>query len=348
MRVTLLLALAACGTTDPELTCDQVPRSLVNNHVVAVVSGENLVGVSWAEKVGESEPVHHAALVFPDGSHGPDTFITDGETTGTAGNASVLWHARASGFSQDSQTTATLQRADGNVIHLALALDATFTSSVAFDGQRYQLFWVDQGTPRRAFQRTLDEDGTLGEVHALAHDGFVAYMSATSDGRGTTFVRIEETGYIVDGATGALTKVWSGDMSDRTWGGPSFYFDGHWYIDQSYRLKRVDAATNAVATVSLQGVSKFHPTTSSLYVRLRDGGLFELDRDLQIVEQLFTPGAFGTLDDDRILLEGHYLDPETLAPGYVDVARAGATPWRTPLAIDSPVSVVEVCDSSKE
>jgi hypothetical protein len=339
-----LLALAACNPNESE-SCTEHFRSQVTHVPKTVASGRDLIGISWAEQLGESAPIFHAAIVGADGSIGPEIRIGEQRLGGKTGSTTVLWY---SPFARDDcerkdAFEPTLQRG-GEAIHLSVAA-TTWARTAAFDGVRYQLFWISEA--RTLQHQSLDEDGTLGPVHDL---GGVANtdrpcVSAASDGAGTTFVRFDGAGFFVDTATGAAQRVWTAPQFSE-WFAPVFYFAGQFHV-VDYRWFSIDPAsrtsTQRTYPPKISGANNFFAGTTRVYGALIDS-VQALDTQLEPVDvlPLANPG-FGNWGDDAVLFEAVELDEATLTPGRLVLTRTGV--WSQDVTVDSPLETEDNCNN---
>lgn len=340
MRALLLGALVACGSSSSEPDCPSVPASEITNLPGAIVSGTEVLGISWMRQIGRARPEVHGAIVAADGTLGPDIALASIEARGVAGRTTVMWTDRACD-GEVRPLSVRLQRG-GEVMDLDLST-AAHGLAIAFDGQRYQLFVV---SPTGMTHQSIDEDGTRGPLHAL--DVGVVCPDAASDRAGLTLLRVGADGYIVDADTGALRQVFDGGVYFEF--RQSFYFAGQFHVPDGDRLLSFPPTSTGAYTVRnlvghLLGATRFLPTTSTLFAG-GPGGIVEVDADLGLVRrwpaQSFDAGTFG---DHFVRWEQFPLDPGALAPGRIELVRETATGavWRREVAVDSEVRLVDGC-----
>ncbi len=333
----LVAALAGCGGDDD---CFAMTGSRVSHRTGYFASSTDIVGVSWVEHQPNTPPLHHAAIVNADGTLEPDIRLGANQLFGSAGKTAVLWHASTDDVDCDFRHPfTTLLHKRGELIPVEVTPDS-MSRSVAFDGVRFQMFWV---VDEVAYHRTLDEDGTLGAIHPLGKHG--RCVAAASNGNGNTFVRVGDSGYIIDPATGDLREIWTGaPFADR---GPSFYFAGEFHVS-GWEVFSVDPITRIsrkrTLPESVQPIGYF-TGASKLFVDATNG-VVELDAAFSVVARfprhpVTQLDALGTYGDDRL-----YLD-QTLADSSgrmrLELVREGVTAWNHVIALDSPVETIDVC-----
>jgi len=337
-RFAIVLMLAACGSTEPGPECHFALRSQMTNTPADVVSGREIIGVSWLETIGENAPINHGALVFADGTRTPDIHLGQRQIFGTAGTASVLWHSPHDG--KDCLDLApfdvVLHRADG-MMHFKFGTSLSRTAT--FDGTAFQLFWVTVNPPKLLLQ-SLGEDGTLGAVHELVPPPPGSCVEVASDRAGTTFLRVNNDNYLVDTATGAMQHIWSGGSFEL------FYFGGKWRLPGFSAMTSIapdGTSEEQPFTGDLQTMSRrFYAGTSTLYVNT-PASLLEVDASLTTRSLHRRGNDLGTFGDDRVYFDRFSIDGQNLIPGHIVVTREGSTPWQMEVAMDSPVESVEEC-----
>jgi hypothetical protein len=335
MRALILVALAACGSSDKE--CFEVPLTDIEHAAGSIISGKSLIGISWTRQIQRRSTEIHGAIVTPDGVVSPDISLSDLTPRGVAGNETLVWISGEdcnNALSTLAPFVARLQRG-GSVTFVETP--QTLARDIAFDGQRYHLFWVTAA--QAVHHRTLDEDGTLGPDHVLAPTS--SCVDATSDGAGSTFVRIGSTGYIIDPATGALRVVFAGTQPSY---GQSFYFNGQFHVvDRTSLLSFPPTGTGSFTSRALAGdlaSGEFYPAGATMFVvSLAD--IVEVDGTFATIRHfpystLFSIGAFGS---DLVRFERVVPASE---PGRVDVVREAG--WRSTVAVDSPVRIADSCE----
>ena len=244
MRALLLVALVACGGESDD-GCPIVALSDEQNSAGVVVSGKTLIGVTWERRFQRSAPEIHAVIVSPDGTFSPDIALSERMARGAAGTTSVLWTARdtcAEGGTTNEPFTATLQRG-GEVAFVDPAM-MSLSRVAIFDGERYQMFWTT--FPNGALHhQALDEDGTAGPIHTLTIQGMC--IDAATDGAGTTFLRLDDKGYIVDTSNGTTRLAFTNTATSPSYG-QTFFFAQQFHVVDRELLFSISPSSTARAS----------------------------------------------------------------------------------------------------
>jgi hypothetical protein len=337
----LVVALVACSSSADE-PCPQIAVSEIQHAAGMIMSGKNLIGITWSRQFQNARPEIHAAIVAPDGTIGPDIALGERITRAATGTTTILWTADdvcGAALPLEEPFTATLQR--GGQVTFVDPSPRTVSRVAAFDGQRYQLFWVNP--PNIVQHQTLDEDGTRGPVRTLSLAG--ACVDTATDGAGTTFLRVDNKGYIFDPATGDARLVFIGTEPAY---GRSFWFAGRFYVFDEPRLLAFPPTSTGAFSVQaltgdLAGAQEFFPTDTTLFA-IGFAGIVEVNTAFATVRRypyptVFATGAFGS---DLVHWEHQTLDPQAMTPGRIELVRENM--WRREVAVDSPVRMVDACE----
>jgi hypothetical protein len=343
MRALLVVALVACGSSSDEPPCPRVVTSDVQHSPARIVSGRHMIGVSWTRRTSQRIEVH-GAIVSPDGTRTPDIALPDQRAIGAVGSSTLLWtpdNACAPAMNEALAFDVILQR--GGTVSF---VDHGPTNSrvAIFDGQRYQLFWIPTSSGN-VQHRTLEEDGTVGPVRVLPHIGYC--VDAATDGAGTTFIRVDDRGYIFDPASGMTRLAFTSPASGTRYA-QTFYFAQQFHVATDAYVFSIAPTSTGASTMRplighLEGASSFIPADSKLFVSgLR--GVLEVDatwaklRDVPIGRDF----DFGIFDTDVVRFERVLANEATQTPAFVDLIRDGV--WRKELAIDSALREVDQCE----
>jgi hypothetical protein len=331
MRALAVLALAACGASTDVVPPCRPPASLDTVAPGNIISGAGTAGVTWTVLKPDAEEVH-GAIVSADGTIGPDIQLDDVDTHGVIGNTTALW---------PRETGLVLQR--GGIVTDITTLPRTST----FDGTRYQLFW---GNPVQ--HQTLDEDGTLGPVHALGLDS--SGFAVVSDRAGTTFIRVSvfgapTRGYILDTATGELRLVLEGATGPYE---PPFFFAGEVHHnrnnDELIGINPSMLTAPTIRDIEIYDAERFLPTASRLYI-LSVQSMMALDTSFTYLGRM--PGVYskmfsiGTIENDTVQFTEVAADVTSRTPGRLELVRMSMTGevWRSTVAVDSPIVDDKFC-----
>jgi hypothetical protein len=343
MRALLVVALAACGGSPDEEPCPVVLTSEVQHEPARIVSGKHMVGVSWTRRSQTAREEVHAAIISPDGSRTPDIALPDVRMRGAVGVSTLLWtpdNTCAPAMNEALAFDVILQR--GGTVRF---VDHGPTNSrvAIFDGQRYQLFWIPTFSGN-VHHQTLDEDGTVSAVRMLPHSGYC--VDAATDGAGTTFIRVDDRGYIFDAAAGTTRLAFTSPATGGPYG-QTFYFAQQFHVATDAYVFSIAPTSTGASTMRplighLQGARDFAPTETTMLVSAMSG-VVEVDAAWAKLRDALIPRFydFGVLDADVVRFEKVPADAATQMPGFVDLIREGA--WRKELAVDSPLREAEQC-----
>ena len=333
-----IVLVAACGDSTEMSSCPTMVTSNIQNRPGPIIAGESVIGMAWLRDIGRGPPEVHGSIVTSDGVIGPDIALLDHAPTGAAGTTTVAWTTPGC---VTHPFTVSLQRG-GEVTRLEIVMTVK-SSDIVFDGQRYQLVWTTQGGTLE--HRSLDEDGTLGPVHVLAQVSSGVCVEAATDRAGTTFVRANDTGYIIDTVTGDKRLVFS---APGVGPGESFYFAGQFHVHEEVQVMSFPPTSTGAYTVHLLGglpfAQRFYATPTRLFV-VSATGVIESDANFnRIGSHGVQQSDLGTIGDDLVTYARTELDPFARTPGRLELLRAAGEKWRVEVAVDSPVIDEELCD----
>ena len=343
MRALLLVGLVACDSPREEPPCPVVLTSEVQHWPGHIISGKHMVGVSWTRRSQTAREEVHAAIISPDGTRTPDIALPTERTRGVAGVSTLLWmpdNACAPAMNVALAFDVILQR--GGTVRF---VDHGPTNSriATFDGQRYQLFWIPTFSGN-VHHQTLEEDGTLSAVRVLPHAGYC--VDAASDGAGTTFIRVDDRGYIFDAVAGTTRLAFTSPATGGPYG-QTFYFAQQFHVaTDAYVFSIAPTSTGASTmrplTGHLWGAREFAPIDATMFVS-SPSAVIEVDAAWAKQRDVLVPRFFdfGLFDGDVVRFEKVPADEATQTPAFVDVIREGA--WRKELAVDSPLREAEQC-----
>ena len=305
-----------------------------------IISGDGVIGMMWLRQIGRASPEMHASIVTSDGTIGPDIALQDIAPTGAAGTTTVAWRSPVGCYSVHAFAIAL--QSGGMVTRLEAVKNVT-SSDLVFDGQRYQLFWTTMTGSLE--HRSLDEDGTFGAVHVIAQVSSGACVDVATDRAGTTFLRVNDTGYIVDTTTGDKRQVFSGPAQTRA---ETFYFAGQFHVPDDIHVMSFPPTSTGAYTMHLLDqflhVQQFYATPTRLFV-LVETGVLEADANFKRIGSLGgQPFGIGTIGDDLVAFEHTEIDRVARTPGHLELSRAAGAKWTVEVAVDSPVVDEELCD----
>lgn len=337
MRALIVVLLAACGGSgNPD--CPQVARSEIEHTADEIASGTNRIAISWTRSFSQSRPEIHGALVGPDGTIGPDISLPQPSMRAAIGTTTALWATREP-CAGPVPFPIILQKESGAVVFVDTAMKTTGRAMV-FDGSRYHVFWTTDTIIKRM---TIEEDGTLGAAQMLGVTGMC--VDAASDGAGTTFLRVDNRGYIV--AANGDTRV-ALTSAQPIGNGGAFYFAGKFHVFNDNRLLSIapdstGAYTERFLDGDLTGAREFYPAVETLFVKAFTG-LVEVDAAFATKRELSISTVFpmGTFGADLVRFEHTPLDVDTMQPGHIDLIRENA--WKKEVAVDSPVRFEDACE----
>ncbi len=171
-------------------------------------------------------------------------------------------------------------------------------------------------------------------------------VDAASDGAGTTFLRVDNKGYIVDAVTGELRLALSSPSAIGN--GKTFYFAGNFHVFNDNRLLTIapdstGAFTERFLSGDLMGAREFYPGVDTLFVKAFTG-IVEVDAALATVRELSITTVFpmGTFGKDLVRFQRTPLDVTAQQPARIDLIRENV--WTTEVAVDSPVRMEDACE----
>jgi hypothetical protein len=309
VRLLLLAALAAC-TRDPPCA------SNTSNAPLMIVSGTDVIGAAWNVVTTGLPDETHAVVIDADGGVGSEVRLAP-NTVGVAGRTSVAWWVRQDDnecFRRFPTAELVLQRAHDFAFVEIQATEAR-SISVAFDGERYQVFWIasSDGAVRH---RTLEEDGTLGPIHDLFHVS--ARCLAAASGNGTTLLRVDNVAHLVD-ADGGTQMIFN--STDARIFKETFWFAGQYHVYDGEFLFSFPP-TPAEPTQRFFEGDRFVPGPDTFLVRTAEGVLV-VDASLAIVRHLGFAPDFGMFGGDIV----RFIQTR---PDAIDVQRDAK--WQTRIA----------------